>query len=213
MPKLKNGKFRMKGPPTANEVRLFATTWIQPRSTVFTDGARAYEVVAAERSWTHHAVSHKKGEWTRTFATKKVHTNKIDCLWAHVHGVHQQPLHYPQAPPGMVHAGISVAVQHRGLLVCLNLRPHCKAGPLILPTTAANSQHGPIETDTAFIRPPSPKNGPYLQLLPPRQNAAYDARFGRPTVPNASHTYFFGISDPKIGEGSLIPTQPPLVGP
>ena len=86
MSKLKDGKFRMKGPPTADEVRPFATTWIQPRSTVFTDGARAYEVVAAERSWTHHAVSHKKGEWTRTVGTKKVHTNKIDGLWAHVRG-------------------------------------------------------------------------------------------------------------------------------
>ena len=86
MPKLKDGKFRMKGPPTAAEVRPFASSWIQPGSTVYTDGARAYEVVAAELSWSHHAVSHKKGEWTRTVGTKKVHTNKIDGLWAHVRG-------------------------------------------------------------------------------------------------------------------------------
>ena len=86
MPKLKDGKFRMKGPPTADEVRPFASTWIQPGSTVHTDGARAYEVVAAELAWTHHAVSHKRGEWTRTVGTKKVHTNKIDGLWAHVRG-------------------------------------------------------------------------------------------------------------------------------
>ena len=33
-----------------------------------------------------------------------------------------------------------------------------------------------------------PQNGPYLQLLPPRQNAPYDARFGPPTIPNASKT-------------------------
>ena len=37
-------------------------------------------------SWDHRAVSHKKGEWVRQEGNKKVHTNKIDGMWAHVRG-------------------------------------------------------------------------------------------------------------------------------
>ena len=74
----------MKGPPTADEVHPFASTWVQPGSTVYTDGARAHEVLAAKLSWTHHTIIHKKGEWVRNVGTKKVHMNKIDGLWGHV---------------------------------------------------------------------------------------------------------------------------------
>ena len=86
MPKLHNGKMRQKGPPTAAEIRPFARAFVQPGAGVYTDGARAYEVLAREFSWDHHAVSHKKGEWVRQEGNTKVHTNKIDGLWAHVRG-------------------------------------------------------------------------------------------------------------------------------
>ena len=86
MPKLDNGKMRQKGPPTAAEIRPFAAAFVHPGAAVYTDGARAYEVLAREFSWDHRAVSHKKGEWVRQEGNKKVHTNKIDGMWAHVRG-------------------------------------------------------------------------------------------------------------------------------
>ena len=85
MPKLDNGKMRQKGPPTAAEIRPFARAFVHPGADVYTDGARAYEVLAREFSWDHRAVSHKK-EWVREEGNKKVHTNKIDGMWAHVRG-------------------------------------------------------------------------------------------------------------------------------
>ena len=86
MPKLDNGKMRQKGPPTAAEIRPFALSFVDPGAAVYTDGSRAYEVLAREFSWDHRAVSHKKEEWVRYEGGKEVHTNKIDGMWAHVRG-------------------------------------------------------------------------------------------------------------------------------
>ena len=86
MPKLHNGKMRQKGPPTAAEIRPFAAAFVHPGAPVYTDGARAYEVLAREFSWDHRSVSHKRGEWVREEGPKKVHTHKIDGMWAHVRG-------------------------------------------------------------------------------------------------------------------------------
>ena len=95
IPKLANGKFRQKGPPSANELRTWAKTFIKDGSTVFTDGATAYTVLARENNWHHEVVSHKRGQFAKTVRPKKgtykgknlrVHTNQIDGLWSHLRG-------------------------------------------------------------------------------------------------------------------------------
>ena len=76
--------------------------WIEPGSTVFTDGLRAYkQLPKLPQKYKHDYVCHNEGEWTKetSCCQEQCHTQAIDGLWGRLkawlrskHGVHKSKI-------------------------------------------------------------------------------------------------------------------------
>ena len=68
---------RRFGPPRADELTTLCEQFIQQKSRLYSDGARAYVQIAAKLQCKHAFVDHSSGEYVRG----DVHTNTIDGWW------------------------------------------------------------------------------------------------------------------------------------
>lgn len=87
---------QMRGAAPAEEVIPRVTRWVEPNSTVFTDGLRAY-LQLKKHGYDHDYVKHCEGQWVKQRGDVKCHTQSIDGLWGRLkawlrgkHGVHRE---------------------------------------------------------------------------------------------------------------------------
>jgi len=80
---------RRFGPPRADELEDLCREHIKPKTVLFTDGARAYEVIAKKVGYLHDYVDHSSGVYSKKATVggqlRSVHTNTIDGLWGRLH--------------------------------------------------------------------------------------------------------------------------------
>ena len=86
---------RRFGPPKADELTSLCQHYIRKGSTLYTDGARAYVIIAKQIGCKHDYVDHSSGQYVKGH----VHTNTIDGWWGRLKtwwnargGVHEDHL-------------------------------------------------------------------------------------------------------------------------
>ena len=95
--------YKMKGAAPANAVLPLVEKWVLPKTTIFTDGLRAYLKLPKlkDKNYVHYHVCHDKGEWVGPEVTsgQRVHTQSVDGMWGHLktwlrtrRGVHKSTL-------------------------------------------------------------------------------------------------------------------------
>ena len=95
--------YKMKGAAPANAVLPLVEKWVLPKTTIFTDGLRAYLKLPKlkDKNYVHYYVCHDKGEWVGPEVTsgQRVHTQSVDGMWGHLktwlrtrRGVHKSTL-------------------------------------------------------------------------------------------------------------------------